>query len=263
LDGGDSVTTVTPTHRVPQDGLRAYTDADASAAPAATLDPGLEVQVLTRWGDWAYIRCTNGWSAWVDGRRLHPMAGQQGAYASAAGAPVAQQQYAPQPQYATQQYAAQSYAPAPAAAPASGLNIGGRSVPITTVMIGVPLLFIGAVLDWFKDGGNSFDVPIKFLFSLEGLIDDTPLTLGWLLLAGAAGAGALALLKPGTNATKSVGSAVLGICVLFGFQVNRFLSLGGDAPGQPGLFSVLGIGLYVAAIGAVLVMINLPLGSRR
>ena len=80
---------VTPTHMVPQAGLPAWTDADASTTPAAHLDPGLEVQVLTRWGDWAYIRCSNNWSAWVDGRRLHPLAAAQIAYQGAsASAPT-------------------------------------------------------------------------------------------------------------------------------------------------------------------------------
>jgi hypothetical protein len=58
------------THVVPTEGLPAWPGPDGSAPPAANLDPGLDVMVLERRGEWAHIRCSNGWEAWVDGRRL-------------------------------------------------------------------------------------------------------------------------------------------------------------------------------------------------
>src|SRR5256884_9554542 len=58
------------THVVPTDGLPAWAGPDGSAAPAANLDPGLDVMLIELRGDWAHVRCSNGWEAWVDGRRL-------------------------------------------------------------------------------------------------------------------------------------------------------------------------------------------------
>ena len=59
------------THYVPDDGLTAWESPDASSAPAAMLDPALDVMVI-EWLDngWAKVRCSNNWDAWVDGRRL-------------------------------------------------------------------------------------------------------------------------------------------------------------------------------------------------
>jgi hypothetical protein len=36
----------------------------------ATLDPGLEVQVVERRAHLAHIICSNGWTTWVDARLL-------------------------------------------------------------------------------------------------------------------------------------------------------------------------------------------------
>ncbi|MEV6959934.1 hypothetical protein AB0M97_12185 [Streptomyces sp. NPDC051207] len=58
-----------PTHVVPQDGLAAWDEPDP-ARPTVPLDPLLPVQLLQRRGDWAQVLCSNGWSAWVDGRFL-------------------------------------------------------------------------------------------------------------------------------------------------------------------------------------------------
>ncbi|XMN10723.1 hypothetical protein ACK8N7_34170 [Streptomyces griseobrunneus] len=58
-----------PTHVIPPDGLPAWEAADA-ARPTDPLDALLPVQLVDRRGDWAYVACSNGWSAWVDGRLL-------------------------------------------------------------------------------------------------------------------------------------------------------------------------------------------------
>ena len=60
------------THRVPATGADAY-DAPGAATPTNRLDPGLDVQVLERSGDWAHVRCSNGWETWVDARVLTPV----------------------------------------------------------------------------------------------------------------------------------------------------------------------------------------------
>lgn len=58
-----------PTHVVPLDGLPTWVSPDVSE-PSAWLDPLLPVCLLARHGDWAHVACSNGWSAWVDGRML-------------------------------------------------------------------------------------------------------------------------------------------------------------------------------------------------
>ena len=62
-----------PTHRVPWTGLHAWDAPDVRLRIAAVLDPDLDVAVLAWHGDWAHVRCSNGWEAWVDGRLLVPL----------------------------------------------------------------------------------------------------------------------------------------------------------------------------------------------
>ncbi|MDT9683515.1 hypothetical protein RND61_15810 [Streptomyces sp. TRM76323] len=58
-----------PTHVVPRHGMPAW-ETPGTARPTVPLDPFLPVRLLERTGDWARILCSNGWSAWVDGRLL-------------------------------------------------------------------------------------------------------------------------------------------------------------------------------------------------
>ena len=61
------------THRVPWTGMHAWSGPDLRLAVVAILDPDLDVGVLGWHGDWAHVRCSNGWEAWVDGRLLVPI----------------------------------------------------------------------------------------------------------------------------------------------------------------------------------------------
>lgn len=58
-----------PTHVVPAEGLATWAGPDPSE-PSVPLDPLLPVQLTENRGDWARVLCSNGWSAWVDGRML-------------------------------------------------------------------------------------------------------------------------------------------------------------------------------------------------
>ncbi|GAA1423363.1 hypothetical protein GCM10009601_26440 [Streptomyces thermospinosisporus] len=58
-----------PTHVVPTGGLPTWESPDPGR-PSVPLDPLLPVQLLQRQGDWGHVLCSNGWSAWVDARRL-------------------------------------------------------------------------------------------------------------------------------------------------------------------------------------------------
>lgn len=59
-----------PTHMVSDGGVAAFSEPDLPSETAGALDPWLEVEVFERSGTWAHVRCSNGWSAWVDGDRL-------------------------------------------------------------------------------------------------------------------------------------------------------------------------------------------------
>lgn len=59
-----------PTHTVPAGGLETRERPELDRAPDNRLDPGLPVAVTNEWGDWAKVRCENGWETWVDARGL-------------------------------------------------------------------------------------------------------------------------------------------------------------------------------------------------
>lgn len=59
-----------PSHAVPAEGLQAWATPDPATPVVATLDPGLPVKVVETAGDWARVVAANGWTGWVDGRRL-------------------------------------------------------------------------------------------------------------------------------------------------------------------------------------------------
>ena len=59
-----------PTHLAAPEGLPAWATPDPSRAPAANLAGGLELVISERAGDWARVTAVNGWTGWVDARRL-------------------------------------------------------------------------------------------------------------------------------------------------------------------------------------------------
>ena len=67
-----SVPAWSATHVVAVPAMQAWASPDPSAA-AVTLQEGVELQVLERWGDWAHVLAANGWTGWVDGRLLRPV----------------------------------------------------------------------------------------------------------------------------------------------------------------------------------------------
>ena len=60
-----------PTHKVPVEGLPAWQVPDGST-PAVGLAGGLELQLVQRIADWGQVRAVNGWTGWVDARRILP-----------------------------------------------------------------------------------------------------------------------------------------------------------------------------------------------
>jgi protease PrsW len=58
-----------PTHRAPAEGLAAWPSPDPAGA-STPLAGGLPLEVVARVADWAQVRAANGWTGWVDARRL-------------------------------------------------------------------------------------------------------------------------------------------------------------------------------------------------
>lgn len=58
------------THRVPREGMDAWSEPEATSPPTADLEPRIAMQLLGTAGAWAQVRGENGWEGWVDGRLL-------------------------------------------------------------------------------------------------------------------------------------------------------------------------------------------------
>jgi SH3-like domain-containing protein len=89
-----------PTHEVPPGGMSAWARPDPSLPAAAHLEARVQLRVDETRGAWARVTGSNGWSGWVDARRLVPLGGAPAVAAapSVAAAPVAAAPvYAPQP----------------------------------------------------------------------------------------------------------------------------------------------------------------------
>ena len=83
-----------PTHTVPGGGLSAWAEPDPALAPVAKLEPRVELQVTEQRGAWVQVEGSNGWTGWVDGRKLRPLgtaapSGVPGAAPGAGPAPAA------------------------------------------------------------------------------------------------------------------------------------------------------------------------------
>jgi hypothetical protein len=244
---------------VPAAGLGAWNEPDANRPQAARLTAGLDVEVIERWGDWARIVCSNGWTAWTDGRVLEPLAGAAGPAPSS---------------------------PRPAAAPAAARPAGGSlpsflrpagagsgrfagemvltrkgQVAVTPGLIGVAAAAIAIFLPWLDVAGvssNSFDIPAAFLFDREAA--PSSVDLGIVLLAAVV-AGAVGVLMPGREVVRlAAGAALLLIAALYMFQLNRYLSLFGDD--APGLFSTVGFGVWITAVAAIPLLVRIPERAR-
>lgn len=65
----------TPTHEVPVGGMSAWPRPDPSLQPTARLEARVQLRVDETRGAWARVTGSNGWTGWVDARRLAPLGG--------------------------------------------------------------------------------------------------------------------------------------------------------------------------------------------
>jgi hypothetical protein len=267
------------THAVPAEGLPAWAGPDGSTAPAARLDPGLDVMLIESRGDWAYVRCSNGWEAWVDGRRLlvsapAPTTAPTPVPPPAAPAPPPQAAPPPPPQASPSPSATPTQPGPPSAAwgapgaatsppgvprPTAGFQIGAGPI---VALVGGLLYFIAGWLSWlhFEFKGTSsitqsfsaYDIPAHFL--LDSRSDSGGLSLG-IVIAFFGFACLAAAVLGATNGRLGLlsviaGGAALLVVVLFLVQTRYII----DALGptfESGYFSVLRFGVYIALFGAI------------
>jgi hypothetical protein len=251
------------THVVPTEGLPAWAGPDGSAAPAATLDPGLDVMVLGEQGAWAHIRCSNGWEAWVDARRLVVSAPASATAPTPAPPPPAAAP--PPPPTQTGPPSAAWGTPGAAAAPAGvprpspGFQIGAGPI---VALVGGLLYFIASWLAWlrFEFSGttsvtqsfSAYDIPAHFL--LDSQSDEGGLSLG-IVIAFFGFACLAAAVLSSTNHRLGVLSIIAGgaaflVVVLFFIQTRYIIDALGPAF-ETGYFSVLRFGAYIAFLGAI------------
>jgi hypothetical protein len=175
---------------VPPGGAPAWSVPDPTAAPVARLDPGLRVQLLEQRPEgWAYVRCSNGWSAWVDGRTLLADAG------------ASRQTGRPNP-------------------PAS---LVGPVTPGPVSLVGAAVAVIGSFLPWFSFGAfhaTAWDISIVAL--LRGYGTNSGLKAGAVILLVALAALPLATRRPLSGpAVLAVAGLADGIALLAWLQ-NRW-----------------------------------------
>lgn len=231
-----------PTHRVPDAGVNAWAQPIASPAPEAALDPGLEVVVAERRGDWARIICSNGWSAWTDARVLIPITPQ-------GPGPV----WEP-PQAVVEPESAAPFDATPDLA-AIPMPRDTRRAPVSTRVLaiaGAALAVAGSFMPWVSlDSAsvNAWSLPLLTLYSQHAASGGIP--TGALLAA-------TAIVIPTAFAGETVSR--VGVLAAAAIAINA---------GVAGLLLALraqprltpGAGLVLALAGGVVVAASLLLGS--
>lgn len=286
-----------PTDEVPPTGMAAYAEPDPSLTPLTSLSAGLRLHRVEDRGAWAKVAADNGWSAWVDGRLLVPLAASAAPPAAAQPAPAppaaaqpAQPEPAPAPAPTppADQTVYQPIGAADAAEPAVGRPLGAPAGPIGG---GVPSAFApptGATSASATGGGLD---PLSIAAAIIGLLLVVTYLLPWATFDGFSDH-AFELAGDGRGARGDFGSrtdigiillqALYGAIVLGPVAALLFVArqpaarivgiLAGvvgllvvvgrfllDVPTEPGL----GIGLWLSLIAALaLVVLSLVAGSR-
>ncbi len=229
--------TFVPTHAAPVDGCDTWSEPDAAQPIGPSLPGRSAVRVLRWWGDWAQIECSNGWTAWIDGRRLDVWA------ASPVGS-------------GTESVVGSAGGPHGAVDRAAGWLVRG-GVTVSLPLVGAIATGLATFLPWVRAVGVSFDA--MDLYARVLFDPDAPpsgLRVGLLLLMLAAAAGALSIRPYSVSARRLVGAVIAGVALLFIVRLRRALD------GQPadsdarGLLDVLGPGACLALAAGVSIVVG-------
>jgi hypothetical protein len=275
------------THVVPTEGLPAWAGPDGSVPPAANLDPGLDVMVVETRSEWAHIRCSNGWEAWVDSRRLIARPAPAASAAQPATPPppsaaqsappppptTAQASTPPPPPGATQPTPTQPPPPSaawgtPGAAPGAPGRAGGFRIgpPQIVALVGGLLFLVSAWFTWIHielvSGARSasfpaYEIPAHFL--LDSQSESGGLNLGIVIAFFGFACIATAIvsaLQPRLGVLSLVaGVAAFLIVVLFLWQTKNFADELSPLL-ESGYFSVLRYGAYIALVSAIVTVVG-------
>ncbi|HEV3231125.1 MAG TPA: hypothetical protein VG245_02595 [Candidatus Dormibacteraeota bacterium] len=215
-------------HSVPAGGLDTWSRPDGNLAADNRLAAGLDVKLLEQRPDgWAHVECSNGWTAWVDGRWLLALAPSP-VVTAAAAPPTA----APLPPPA----AAPSFvaAPFPGALPLAPLRSAAPPAPPGVLHPAAPAVAATAAAPGAGSGAAAAPAA-------------TTLGAGLMISLGGAALVAISALMPWVSISQlafSASALQLPIGVLFGFKASGLLSPAGAG------FSI-GFALLLAAAAAV------------
>lgn len=212
-----------PTHIVPAGGMRAWAEPDPSQQPASRLEAGVELKVTETRGDWAHGLGSNGWTGWVDARRLLSV-GEA------------------------------------ATTPASGLTVGGLEIRPLPLVAAVALL-VSAFLPWVSQGGstNSLDVPLSFLWDFTSSGDPQ---LGWIVIALGVLTLGVAVMKQEMRAVLML-FGVLSIALSAAFIVQMYRGIADFGGSGSDLFDWLGFAPWVALGAGVILLASSATPSKR
>jgi hypothetical protein len=216
-----------PTHTVPGGGMSAWSEPDPALAPVATLQARVELRVDDQRGAWAKVTGSNGWTGWVDARKLRPIPGSTGAVTEVAASP--------------------------AATPVRTAGLGGltiRPVPVVggiAMIVGSFLTWVGAIYD-----ADAWDIGMGWLW--QGTVDNPRLGVIMLVL-GIAAIGLAFVPRAGAGAFAGIGLLGLIVTALFTFQVLRVLA---DWQWQVLWNGDIGAGWWIAFLGSIVAMVRGP-----
>jgi hypothetical protein len=185
-----------PSHAVPKGGLPTWPTPDGRSPSPVRLEAGVELSIAETRGDWARVVGSNGWTGWLDRRRLQPIHPRPHSGPVAAGAPST------------------------------------RSIR-TLPLIGLLAVGVSSVLPWLRGPDGSFtalEVPLAFLWDVAAA---EPPHLAWLLLAAATAVAGLTVWARHQLLFIPLGLVVLAVPMLFVAQVYRGAT--GDALGLIGI----------------------------
>ncbi|HUU61802.1 MAG TPA: SH3 domain-containing protein [Acidimicrobiia bacterium] len=207
------------TCQVPAGGLPAWATPDPAQAPVAQLAERVQLRVDETRGAWARVTGSNGWTGWVDGRRLAGL----GAGATTSGA--------------------------------GGLALGGLKIRPLPLLGGIALI-VATFLNWLQLGSsNGFNVGLPFLWGGWEHGADAP-DLGIFTLIIGIGAVLLAVLpRTSVPALRVLGLITVVIAVVFAIQVMLWA---GDVGGGAGDAFTDGMSYapYVALAGGILMLLT-------
>ncbi len=211
-----------PTHTVPGEGMPAWVEPDPAQAPVVDLAARVELRVDEQRGAWARVTGSNGWTGWVDARRLLQVG-------TAAVAPA-------------------WTAPSPVQTPGATGAAGGGIRPLA--LTGGIAMAASAFLEWGWTSAMNLDLTgIWPLYHLTRL--DQP-RIGLTMLVLGIGAVILALI-PRAPAAPAVLAGILGIAVPIGFIMNVALNWRVSV-----LFDLGFVGMWLGLVGGLFAAIRGP-----